>query len=85
MPEASPAQLLSAVIEQNVLLQAEHLASYPEVSGRVAKGEMRLHSWIYHFENGSVTAYDPSEQRFAPLAEATRGKFLPPINDSDKA
>ena len=74
-PDAAPADLLTSVIEQNVLLQIEHLQSYPEVREKLASGKLRMHAWIYHFETGEVTAYDAAQQRFVPLSSSPRRKI----------
>ncbi|HWA97954.1 MAG TPA: carbonic anhydrase [Pirellulales bacterium] len=76
----SPAALLEAVIEQNVLLQIEHLKTYPVVRDAAAEGRLRLHAWVYHFERGEVAAYDAAQDRFVPLRHSPRAKFLVPTN-----
>jgi len=84
-PPPTPEQILPRVIEQNVLLQVEHLQTYPEVREAAAAGKLRLHGWLYHFETGEVTAYDASSQRFVPLANAPRQKLLAPLNESGES
>lgn len=63
----APAPLLARVIEENVLLQLEHLKTIPEVSRLLALGELKLHGWVYDFETGEVTSYDASSDRFLPF------------------
>jgi len=58
---------LRTAVEQNVLMQIEHLRTHPSVSAAVDRGELHLHGWVYHFETGEVTAYDPDKQQFLPL------------------
>jgi carbonic anhydrase len=82
-PEGPPENLLMSVIEQNVLLQIEHLQSYPEVREEAANGKLRIHAWIYHFETGEVTAYDAAQQKFVPLSSSPREKLLVPMNESE--
>ncbi len=48
----------------NVLLQLEHLASYPIVRERVAAGTVRLHGWWFDVVSGSMYAYEPAFGRF---------------------
>jgi carbonic anhydrase len=84
-PDAAPEQLLTAVIEQNVLLQIEHLQTYPEVREAATAGKLRMHAWLYQFENGEVLAYDASQQRFVPLSSAPRDKLLIPMSETDDA
>jgi carbonic anhydrase len=78
-PSAAGPDLLQAVIEQNVLLQIEHLQSFPAVQEAAAAGRLRLHAWVYVFESGEVTVYDPGRQRFVPLSESPRQKLLVPM------
>lgn len=83
LPDAAPDDLLRAVIEQNVLLQIEHLQGIPAVKEAAAAGRLRLHGWVYEFENGGVTAYDPDGDRFVPLSESPRQKLLVPIASNE--
>jgi carbonic anhydrase len=76
----SAATLLELAIEYNTLVQVEHLKTYPVVREALAAGKLRLHSWVYHFESGKVTAHVPGKERFVPLGEAPRqqwGKHRP--------
>ena len=41
-------------INENVLLQLDHLMEYPYVAKAVADGQLKLHGWVYHFESGQV-------------------------------
>lgn len=77
-PEASPAELLQGVIEQNVLVQIEHLQTYPVVREAAAEGRLRIHAWIYKFETGEVTAYDATTTSFTSLPSAQQ-KLLVPV------
>ncbi|MBN1488137.1 MAG: carbonic anhydrase [Anaerolineae bacterium] len=49
---------LDAIIEANVLLQIEHLRTYPCVKNAEERGELILHPWVYDFATGQVRAYD---------------------------
>jgi carbonic anhydrase len=61
-------KLLTATIEENVLVQLENLRTLPSVASRLAKGDLHLHGWVYKFETGEVFAYDPKSGQFLPLA-----------------
>jgi len=68
--ERSPAGLtLSALIEENVLTQLEHLRTYPSVASRLRTGELFLHGWVYDIKTGSIRAYDPATRSFQPVRE----------------
>jgi carbonic anhydrase len=48
----------------NVLVQLDHLASYPIVRERVAAGALRLHGWWFDVGSGSMHAYDSAGKQF---------------------
>lgn len=60
--------LHNAAITENVLLQLEHLLTYPSLAARVTAHRLKLHGWVYEFETGRVLAYDSTARHFAPLA-----------------
>jgi carbonic anhydrase len=62
-------ELLWAAIQENVLVQIEHLQTLPSVAARRARGAIHLHAWVYEFESGNVFAYDPRHQQFNPLGQ----------------
>ena len=78
-PEATGESLFQAVIEQNVLMQIEHVQTYPVVQEAAAAGHLRLHAWVYQFESGQVTVYDAQRERFVLLSESPRQKLLVPM------
>ena len=53
-------ELLTATIEENVLVQLENLRTLPAVAARLAKGDLHVHGWVYKIETGEVFAYDPA-------------------------
>ena len=63
------AALLTATIEENVLVQLEHLRTLPSVGARLKRGELRLHGWVYKIETGEVFAFDITSGQFVPVAE----------------
>jgi carbonic anhydrase len=67
---------LERAIEQNVLVQMEHLKTHPAVRDAIAARTLRLHGWVYHFENGKVDTYDPLSSNFIPLEHHIREKWL---------
>ena len=64
-------KLLTATIEENVLVQLEHLRTLPAVASRLVKGDLHLHGWVYKIETGEVFAFEPTSGQFVPLAEFT--------------
>jgi carbonic anhydrase len=45
------------------------------VAAGLARGDLKLHGWMYPLETGEVFAYDPERGQFVPLAD----RPLPPI------
>jgi carbonic anhydrase len=58
---------LEEIIEENVLLQLQHLRTHPSVAGRVATGSLALSGWVYDIADGTVRIYDEAQCKFAPL------------------
>lgn len=61
--------LLAATVEENVLVQLEHLRTLPSVAARLVQGNLHLHGWVYKIETGEVFAFDPAVGQFVPMAE----------------
>ncbi len=59
--------LLTATVEENVLVQLEHLRTHPVVAAKLARRELNLHGWVYKIETGGVHAYDYRQQQFLSL------------------
>ncbi|MFO1462325.1 MAG: carbonic anhydrase [bacterium] len=58
----------------NVLVQMEHVASYPFVQEKIAAGELLVHGWWFDIAHADVYAYEPEEDRFVlvEVGEAER-------------
>lgn len=72
-PRLEAEALLSATIEENVLVQLENLRTHPAVADGIAAGDLKLHGWVYQIETGRVLAYDAPYGQFVPLPQATLG------------
>ena len=53
----------------SVITQIKNLLTYPSVKSRVESGELHLHGWLYHIENGSLEYYDPDAYEFKRFDE----------------
>ena len=62
-------RLLTATVEENVLVQLENLRTLPAVGSRLVRGDLHLHGWVYKIETGEVFAYDVENAQFVKLAE----------------
>ena len=65
--ELSESDFLLALTERNVIEQLNNLRTHPAVAGRLAQGNLRLHGWVYHIGQGTVTAYVPDLNKFLPI------------------
>jgi carbonic anhydrase len=60
--------LVTAAVQENVLVQLEHLRAFPFVADRLDRGVMRLSGWIFVIETGGVFEYDPTSGQFLDIA-----------------
>jgi carbonic anhydrase len=63
-PSLEPHNQLSQL---NVLVQLEHLATYPIVRERVRAGKLRLFGWWFEIATGEMFAYERKTRRFEPI------------------
>lgn len=47
-----------ACVEENVLLQSEHLARYPAVERAMRAGSLDLHGWVFDMAKREMRSYD---------------------------
>lgn len=64
MAPDSDEQRMQMLLEQNVILQLQHLRTHPSVAARIAKGNLQLHGWVYDIKTGDVAAYNEELKRF---------------------
>ncbi len=74
--ELAPVNKLSQL---NVLLQLEHLKSYPVVRERIEQGHLTLHAWWFELSGASVHAFDVKLGKFVMIDEASAPKILAEI------
>lgn len=55
--------------QSNVLLQIEHLKTYPLVKRRLAEGTLRLNGWWFDIKEANVYGYEEAERRFILIDE----------------
>lgn len=67
--DSSPGELATLAAQQNVLVQVDHLCSYPAVADALRDKCLRLHGWMHSIESGGVSLYDQTERRFVPVDE----------------
>ncbi|MBT3890441.1 MAG: carbonic anhydrase [Planctomycetaceae bacterium] len=64
---SDPAARLSAAVEENVLVQLEHLRTHPSVASALNSNSLNLHGWVYQFETGQVLVFNSNENKFIPI------------------
>ncbi len=62
-------QKMKTLLQQNVILQLQHLKTHPAVAARIARKALCLHGWVYDIKTGAVDAYDDAKNAFVPVAE----------------
>ena len=60
-------EYLLALTERNVVEQLKNLRTHPSVVAQLEQGTVKLHGWVYHIGQGTVTTYDPTQERFIPV------------------
>ena len=76
-PELSPHNQLSQL---NVLLQIEHVLSYPEVSHRIADGKLSVHGWWFDLAKADVYNYDTDQNQFVLIDENSADQLIKSLN-----
>lgn len=76
--EASDADRLQALIEQNVLMQMTHVKTHPYVAAALANNRLKLHGWVYSIEDGDVLIYDESDHTFRSVGAG----FMPDLDET---
>ncbi len=56
---------LRTLTERNVVLQLDHLRSYPYIRTAEQAGRLTLHGWLYDLARPAVLAYDSESDMFA--------------------
>jgi carbonic anhydrase len=60
----SEPEFLLALTERNVVEQLKNLHTHPAVAARLARGNLKLHGWVYHIGKGTVTTYSSRGKKF---------------------
>jgi carbonic anhydrase len=70
LPVIESDDALRRVEQRSVVLQIEHLLTYPMVGSRSEAGELKLHGWHYMIEEGEVSTLDLARGSFHPVPQA---------------
>ena len=55
------------MIEQNVVVQLQHIRTHPCVAVRLESGEVTLHGWVYDIATGMFKTYNSASNAFEPM------------------
>ena len=58
---------LNSVTQENVFLQIRRLEQYPEISKRLAKGDIEIHGWVYEIGEGTIRYFNQEKEAFIEL------------------
>ena len=71
------------VSQRNVLVQLEHLMTYPIVKEAVEARRIRLHGWWFDIGRAEVYSYEAAHQQFMPIDEEVGERILQRISADD--
>jgi carbonic anhydrase len=67
--QLDPDAKMQMLLEQNVILQLQHLKTHPTVAVALAQKAVRLHGWVYDIKTGEVSAYDEAVGSWVTVEE----------------
>jgi carbonic anhydrase len=70
--------LLTATVEENVLVQLENLRTHPAVAAGVARDRLKLHGWVYKIATGQVFGFQPEDGQFLPIMDSSPDRAAKP-------
>jgi carbonic anhydrase len=78
--EAAPVGLVpyDRLSQLNVVVQLEHLMTYPDVRAAVARGALQLSGWWFDIATGDMYAYRPETRTFAVIDRRLAERLVGP-------
>lgn len=73
--DLSPEGKMQMLLQQNVMLQLQHLRTHPTVAVALAQKSVELHGWVYDIKSGGVSAYDEATQTWLTVEERYAAEF----------
>jgi carbonic anhydrase len=67
-PDLDDAARLVAAVEENVLVQLEHLRTFDFIAERLDRETLKMNGWVFKIATGEVFDYDPVSEQFLLLA-----------------
>lgn len=75
-PESPPLTPLNQLSQRNVLIQLDHLKSFPFIQDLVKNRKLKLHGWWFNISAAEVYFYSPAKKGFCILDESAAKPFL---------
>jgi len=69
----SPLNFLS---QQNVLLQLDHLRTYPAVKEKIEQNLLKIHGWWFDLKTANIYAYEEPENKFILIDEEEAQRIM---------
>jgi len=73
-----------AYTKDNVLLQVEHLKSYPLVQEGIKAGKLSLHAWFFDVTTGDVEQYDSETGTWQLVADDADENLNTPSGEQEQ-
>lgn len=64
------------ISQKNVILQMEHLKSYPVVKEKIKEGVLKIHGWWFDIAQAEVYAFEPDLKKFVLIDEVEATRLL---------
>lgn len=72
---------INQLSQLNVLLQMEHVQSYPAVKERVEAGNLSVHGWWFDIAKADVYAFEKELKKFVLIDEEEAERILPKLQN----
>jgi carbonic anhydrase len=72
-PGATDEEMLTRIVDYNVIAQVRNILTFPFVRQLVERNELELYGWVYDIASGHVKGLDASGRRFVPLGGNEKG------------
>ena len=79
--DLEPEAQMRMLLEQNVILQLQHLKTHPTVAVALAQKTVQLHGWVYDIKTGEVSAYDEDTNTWISVEERYAGELIEIMGD----
>jgi carbonic anhydrase len=71
--------------QMNVLVQLEHLHTYPIVAERFKAGTLQIHGWWFEIATGGMFSYDRGKRKFEPITDKSADRIIAQMHPKTKS